>query len=389
MFIMKKNQRIIVLAVVVVIILAAIIILQNPFKKSKSVSVKEEAVTEVKSALGTAIGDRAPNVILNDLESKPVLLSDFKDKRHVILNFWATWCGPCKEEMPLFQKLYEQYGDELVVIGVNLQENIEPIKKFLGEYKITYPIVLDPDADVKKLYNVITQPVTYFINKDGVIVDKKQGPLTPEEINEKVDKLLKSKPLELTQKDEIKTLPDGTKYIVHPNKLLSGGPPKDGIPSIDRPKFISAQDANKFLNDNELVLGIDLNGDKKAYSFQILVWHEIVNDIVAGKPVAITYCPLCGTGIAYERTINNEPVEFGVSGLLHNSDLVMYDRKTDTLWGQINGKAIIGELTGMRLKQVPIDTVTWGDWKKLNPDTKVLSRETGFIRSYGRSPYGD
>jgi hypothetical protein len=114
-----------------------------------------------------------------------------------------------------------------------------------------------------------------------------------------------------------------------------------------------------------------------------------VNDAVAGKPVAITYCPLCGTGIAYERTINNEPVEFGVSGLLYNSDLVMYDRKTDTLWDQVTGWAIIGELTGMRLKQVPIDTVTWGDWKKLYPDTKVLSRETGFIRSYGRTPYGD
>ncbi len=277
----------------------------------------------------------------------------------------------------------------IVVLGVNLQEDSAPIKKFLDEYKITFPILLDPDAEIKKLYNVITQPVSYFINKDGVIVDKKQGPLTPEEINEKVDKLLKSKPIELIQKEEIKTLPDGTKYIVHPNKLLSGGPPKDGIPSIDNPKFVSAEEANKFVRDDELVLGINLNGDKRAYPFQILVWHEIVNDIVNNNPVAVTYCPLCGTGIAYERTINNEPVEFGVSGLLYNSDLVMYDRKTDTLWDQVTGRAIIGELTGMRLKQVPIDTVTWEDWKKLHPDTKVLSRETGFIRSYGRTPYGD
>ena len=277
----------------------------------------------------------------------------------------------------------------IVVLGVNLQEDSAPIKKFLDEYKITFPILLDPDAEIKKLYNVITQPVSYFINKEGIIIDKKQGPLTPVEINEKVDKLLKSKPIELIQKEEIKTLPDGTKYIVHPNKLLSGGPPKDGIPSIDNPKFVSAEEANKFVRDDELVLGINLNGDKRAYPFQILVWHEIVNDIVNNNPVAVTYCPLCGTGIAYERTINNEPVEFGVSGLLYNSDLVMYDRKTDTLWDQVTGRAIIGELTGMRLKQVPIDTVTWEDWKKLHPDTKVLSRETGFIRSYGRTPYGD
>lgn len=387
---MKKNQRYIIMAIVLLIVLSAILLIENPFKKSKESSiVKEEAVAEVKSALGTAIGDRAPNVILNDLQSKPVLLSDYKGKKNVILNFWASWCAPCKEEMILFQKLYEQYNDELVVIGVNLQEGPEPIKKFLEELKITFPIVLDPDAEVKKLYNVITQPVTYFINKDGIIVDKKQGPLAPEEINEKINKLLTSKPIELAQKDEIKTLSDGTKYIVHPSKLLSGGPPKDGIPSIDKPKFVSAEEANKFLNDNELVLGISLNGDKRAYPFQILVWHEIVNDIVGNKPVAITYCPLCGTGIAYERTISNEPVEFGVSGLLYNSDLVMYDRKTDTLWDQINGRAIVGELTGIRLKQVPIDTVTYVDWKKLHPNTKVLSRETGFIRSYGITPYGD
>ena len=386
---MVKKQRNIVLIFVIVIVIAAILVIQNPFKKTKKdLVVKEEAV-EVKSALGTAIGDKAPNIILNDLDSKPVLLSDYIGKKNVIVNFWATWCPPCKEEMPLFQKLYTENSNDLVVLGVNLQENPEPIKKFLDEYKIAFLILLDPDAEIKKLYNVITQPVTYFIDKDGIIIDKKQGPLTPEEINEKVNKLLKSQPVRLESKDEIKTLPDGTKYIVHPNKLLSGGPPKDGIPSIDNPKFVFVKEANEFLNDNELVLGINLNNDKRAYPFQILVWHEIVNDIVGGKPVAITYCPLCGTGIAYERTINSEPVEFGVSGLLYNSDLVMYDRKTDTLWDQVSGRAIVGELTGMRLKQVPIDTVTWGDWKKLYPDTKVLSRDTGHIRLYGRDPYGD
>ncbi len=384
---MGKNQNFIILIIAVIVILAAILFIENPFKKSKeTTTTKEEAKT---SEFGTAINNKAPNIILNDIESKHVLLSDYKGKKHVILNFWATWCPPCKEEMPAFQKLSEQNKDNLVVLGVNLQEDPETIKIFLEEYKITFPILLDPHAEVKKLYNVIAQPVTYFINKDGIIVDKKQGPLTPEEINEKINKLLTSKPIELAQKDEIKTLSDGTKYIIHPSKLLSGGPPKDGIPSIDKPKFVSVPEANKFVNDNELVLGINLNEDKRAYPFQILVWHEIVNDIVGNSPVAVTYCPLCGTGIAYERTINNEPVEFGVSGLLYNSDLVMYDRKTDTLWDQINGRAIVGELAGTRLKQVPIDTVTWGDWKKLHPNTKVLSRETGFIRSYGTSPYGD
>ena len=378
---MRVNKN---LAIVLIILIIFAILLINNISKGPKEFVSEKAAYR-----GTSIGNKAPNIILNDINLKPVLLSDYAGKKHIIVNFWATWCPPCKEEMPLFQKLYEEYGNDLAVLGVNLQENPETIKNFLQEYGITYPILLDPDSEIKKLYNVITQPVTYFINKEGIIIDKKQGPLTEEELKEKVDKLLKSKTVALTTTEKIKTLPDGTKYIIHPDKLLSGGPPKDGIPSIDNPKFVSADEANKFLNDNELVLGINLNGDKKAYPFQILVWHEIVNDVVGNKPVAITYCPLCGTGIAYERTIDNEPVEFGVSGLLYNSDLVMYDRKTDTLWDQINGRAIVGELTGTRLKQVPIDTVTWADWKKIHPTTKVLSRDTGFIRSYGKQPYGD
>ena len=130
-------------------------------------------------------------------------------------------------------------------------------------------------------------------------------------------------------------------------------------------------------------------GVKRVYPLQILVWHEIVNDFIANDPILITYCPLCGSGIAYERTINGETVEFGTSGKLYNSNLVMYDRKTDTYWSQIDGVAIVGELTGMELIELSIDTVTWRDWKKAHPDSEVLSQETGFSRQYGRDPYGN
>jgi len=189
---------------------------------------------------------------------------------------------------------------------------------------------------------------------------------------------------------EINILPDGTKYIVHPNKLLPGGPAKDGIPSIDNPKFVSAEKANKWLRDDELVLGISRNGVTRAYPLQILVWHEIVNDVLGEDNVVVTYCPLCGTGIAFDRTIEGEAVEFGVSGLLLNSDLVMFDRKTDTYWTQVGGKAIVGELTGMKLKQLALDTIEWGKWKEKYPNTEVLSRDTGSKRSYGKkNPYGD
>jgi hypothetical protein len=113
-----------------------------------------------------------------------------------------------------------------------------------------------------------------------------------------------------------------------------------------------------------------------------------VNDVIASDPILITYCPLCGSGIAYERVLAGEEVEFGTSGKLYNSNLVMYDRKTDTYWQQIDGKAIVGELTGQELTEISIDTVVWRDWKKVHPDSEVLSQETGHSRSYGRDPYG-
>ena len=188
--------------------------------------------------------------------------------------------------------------------------------------------------------------------------------------------------------DEIKVTKDGLKYIVHPDKIMSGGPPRDGIPSIDKPVYVTVKEADKWIKDNELVLFIDYKGVERIYPLQILVWHEIVNDTIASDPVLITYCPLCGSGIAYERKINGEPVEFGTSGKLYNSNLVLYDRKTLSYWTQIDGKAIIGEMTGHELEAVSIDTVVWRNIKKAQPDAEVLSQKTGFNRDYGRDPYG-
>lgn len=188
---------------------------------------------------------------------------------------------------------------------------------------------------------------------------------------------------------EIKVTSDGVKYIVDPSKIIGGGPPRDGIPSIDNPKFVSVDEADQWIQDNELVLAIIYKGVKRVYPLQIMVWHEIVNENIVGDPILITYCPLCGSGIAYKRTINGEAVEFGTSGKLYNSNLVMYDRKTETYWAQIGGLAILGELTGMKLEPVSIETVVWRDWKKVHPDSEVLSQNTGFIRPYGQDPYGN
>lgn len=182
---------------------------------------------------------------------------------------------------------------------------------------------------------------------------------------------------------------NGVKHTVPLDQILGGGPPKDGIPSIDRPKFMSVSDAQSYLSDKDPGIMFSLSGMNRFYPFQILVWHEIVNDTVNGKRALITYCPLCFSGIVFDPTVNGEQVEFGTSGKLWNSNLVMYDRKTQSLWSQILGEAIVGSEAGLKLSVLPSDIVRFGDFKKLHPDGEVLSRDTGFARSYGEDPYGD
>ncbi len=188
-----------------------------------------------------------------------------------------------------------------------------------------------------------------------------------------------------TNPGEIQTT-NGIRHIIPLDEIKSGGPPKDGIPSIDNPKFVI--DA-EFVSDDELVIGLRLNGETRAYPLSILVWHEIVNDKIGNTPVAVTYCPLCFTTQVFDRTINGKETEFGTSGKLYNSNLVMYDRNTDSMWSQALGLAVVGELTGVELEKIPFDLAKWSDWKKLYPDTIVLSTDTGHSRPYGSDPYGD
>lgn len=174
--------------------------------------------------------------------------------------------------------------------------------------------------------------------------------------------------------------------LVPLTELRSGGPPPDGIPPIDDPKFVPVAGVD-FLAENEPVMAVDVDGDARAYPVQILIWHEIVNDTVGGIPLAVTYCPLCNSAVAYDRRVDGRVMSFGTSGLLWNSALVMYDRQTETLWSHFNGEAIVGVLTGTELETFPVATVPWGVWRDAHPDGLVLSRDTGFDRQYGSNPY--
>ena len=171
------------------------------------------------------------------------------------------------------------------------------------------------------------------------------------------------------------------------DELLSGGPPKDGIPSIDHPRFISVSEANSWLKGQEPVILVAVGSDARAYPLQILTWHEIVNDELAGQPIVVTFCPLCYAALAFDRRINGEVHSFGVSGMLRHSDMVMYDRTTETLWQQLNGEGIVGTYTGKILTPVPAQIVSYDQFREAHPFGEVLSRDTGYLRNYGKNPY--
>ncbi len=212
--------------------------------------------------------------------------------------------------------------------------------------------------------------------------------LTPEELGT-TSGVFEEEIILLEQPQDI-MITDGTKHSVPLEEILAGGPVKDGIPPIDNPKFISVEDAENFLNDDEPGIAISFDGVDRFYPFQILVWHEIVNDTLPdGRRILVTYCPLCFSGIVFDPVVQNERVEFGTSGKLWNSNLVMYDRKTDSYWSQVLGEAIVGEETGVKLEVLSSDQVKFGNWKKQFPSGEVLSKKTGKLRAYGVDPYGD
>jgi hypothetical protein len=172
---------------------------------------------------------------------------------------------------------------------------------------------------------------------------------------------------------------------IPPSEIFRGGPPRDGIPAIDQPVFISSKSTD--LDDQAYVLGINFNGVAKAFPINIMNYHEIVNDDFGGDKVVITYCPLCGSGIGFKSTLDGKALTFGVSGLLYNSDVLLYDRQTESLWSQIMSLAVTGPMKGTVLCMIPTENTTWGNWKRRFPESMVLSEKTGHARDYSRTPY--
>ena len=174
--------------------------------------------------------------------------------------------------------------------------------------------------------------------------------------------------------------------LINPDEIWSGGPPPDGIPALYQPRFERARDID-WLAEAEPVLAVTIGGETRAYPIQIMTWHEIANDTIGGIPVAVTYCPLCNSGVAFDRRAAGRILTFGTSGLLYNYNLVMYDWQTRSLWPQLTGQAAMGVLTGTTLAAYPIAAVAWREFRAAHPDAWVLNRNTGYQRDYGRNPY--
>ena len=181
---------------------------------------------------------------------------------------------------------------------------------------------------------------------------------------------------------------DFTKTSIDLGEIISGGPPKDGIPSIDKPRFMAAANvSHQDLAPTEPVIGVVINGKARAYPLRILTWHEIVNDQLAGIPITVTFCPLCNSAIVFDRRLDGRVLDFGTTGKLRNSDMVMYDRQTESWWQQFLGEAIVGELVGKRLKIIPARLESFENFHKRQPGGEVQIPTDPNMRSYGRNPY--
>ena len=180
---------------------------------------------------------------------------------------------------------------------------------------------------------------------------------------------------------------DTSKKSIDLNDLKLGGPPKDGIRAIQKPKFISSDEAASWVGGGEPVIVVELEGQARAYPLQVLLWHEMVLDQIGDVPLLVTYCPLCNSSIAFDRRVDGKVYDFGVSGMLRHSDMIMFDRETDSLWQQLTGEAVVGSLTGKRLDVVTSQVVDFAAFAKNFPDGKVLSKDNGQDLPYGNTPY--
>ncbi len=384
--------------------------------------------TAIASAAEAPRGPPAPGASFALFDGSTATFADYRG-RPIVVNFWASWCPSCVAELSnAIKPVQDRLGDQVAFLGVNLQDERSAAVDLIEETGVAFDLAEDPDGELYVDFGGIGMPFTVFVSADGEVLEKHNGPLSEGQLADKIQENFldfdaadpvvaePAPPAVSESSPEPAPAPPGPEVIVETNPDLPGNlarlsgwntnwglrtidsldelitgigasDPRDSIPPLDAPEFESVTAAAEWLGAREPGVLFRIGDDVRFYPLRILTWHEVANDIVGGRPVVVTFCPLCNTAVVFDPTVDGEVLRFGVSGLLRNSDLVMWDSKTDSLWQQITGEGIVGDLAGTQLELLPSSLVSWDDFRTSFPGGNVLSRQTGFNRNYGTNPY--
>jgi cytochrome c biogenesis protein CcdA/thiol-disulfide isomerase/thioredoxin len=365
------------------------------------------------AAPGAPLGPPVPTQPVTTFDGAQVSLADYGG-RPTVVNFWASWCPSCVAELSAaIVPAQERFGDRVDFVGVNLQDEQDEALDLVADTGVQFDLVEDVDGELYREFGAIAMPFTAFISADGEVVADHNGALSESALTERITEVLAvgddneptAEPVpggsgvviedDPTLPDAIAHLPaawatDFGRRTIDLDELTPGlqaADPRDLIPPLDDPTYESAGDAGDWLADREPGVLFEVDGDARFFPLRVLTFHEVVNTTVGGQPVVVTFCPLCNTAVVFDPRVDGETLRFGVSGLLRNSDLVMWDSQTESLWQQITGEGIVGELAGTQLELLGSSVVSWGEFADSFPAGRVLSRQTGFERDYGDNPY--
>jgi cytochrome c biogenesis protein CcdA/thiol-disulfide isomerase/thioredoxin len=421
-----KSRRGLVKGTAVAAILAVVVgvfVLATGSSDDGSMAMASE--DEAQAAPGTnaaPAGEPAPTDTFLFFDGTEATFADYRGTA-LVVNFWASWCPSCVAELSAaIRPAQDRFGDEVGFIGVNLQDDRASAVELIEETGVQFDLAEDADGTLYTRFGAIGMPFTAFIAADGSIVDTHNGPLTEGQLADKITEFLLGDSAE-TPADPEPTAADldtpvpaaDPDVIVETDPVLPGvlaqlqgwatnwgrrtidldeliagiraSDPRDVIPPLDSPEYESVAVAAEWLEGREPGVLVEIGDDVRFFPLRIMTFHEIVNDTIGGRPVVVTFCPLCNTAVVFDPTVGGDTLRFGVSGLLRFSDLVMWDSTTETLWQQITGEAIVGDLAGTQLELLPSAVIGWDEFRTSFPDGRVLSRQTGFERSYGINPY--
>ncbi len=391
---------------------AGVFLLNSGSSDGGSTAMAMPADEPISGISAAPAGDPAPTTSFLRFDGTTTSFADYRGTP-LVVNFWASWCPSCVAELSAaIRPVQDRFGGEVGFIGVNLQDDRDSALELIEETGVEFDLIEDPDGTLYIQFDAIGMPFTALIAADGSIVDTHNGPLTEDQLAAKITEFLlpdapggdeppvasAAGPDVIVEVDpdlpptlaRLEWDTDFGRRTIDLDELIAGiggSDPRDVIPPIDAPEYETVDEASEWLEGREPGVLLEIGDDVRFFPLRIMTFHEIVNATVGGRPVAVTFCPLCNTAVVFDPTVGGDTLRFGVSGLLRFSDLVMWDSATETLWQQITGEAIVGELAGTQLELLPSAIVGWDEFRTSFPDGQVLSRQTGHRRSYGNNPY--